>query len=741
MLKWLVTRPPAPPQEVLTEDPLATLGPHTTQGKVTQVYAVSRVNPLYEEEDGVGGGGGVGVGGVAGAVVGGGGDGASLRSSGYGSKETDSDGEDGGVAGGVVVSCQPAFVSAISVGVRRARSLEALAPPRPTLPLRQVCTVPRPCPPQASPDAPLPPCCPATPATWPVCSPTAPRRPPPQPPPAPRTPAPRQHPAALRRHPPEVGPDSPADPRHAAPHGAQGRRPPPRGQQRAPVRGPPHAPRAAPTPSPPSARRPRRGLSASLSRAPSRASLPRPRSRSAEVVGVAAGVGGVAGAVALWAASGLKTNGSQAGGGGGRAAPPGRRRGRLRPPTGPPGPRQPGVRGGRRPPAPLGPGGVPAAPGPAAAGGAAPPRRLAGRAARPWGAGGPGAPRHLHGRHTQPPHPPPAAPPSPRPSMRLQPAPHSHYRPPWTTPGLHQLLNHAWREILQEGGREGGRAAGCSRHTRQCNSLVTTPRRAPGVTGPWRQRRHTPTPDVWSEKQRALARRRRRRRRWCVVVVVVLGLAGLVAVVVAMSLFATRGGGGWRGDTKSSPRGRVGEQQQGIFLRPLKILGPLALPPTSPPTPPPPQTPPLPPPGPPQGRRKTGGWASSAKHGGFGAPQEDKRLLHDSDSDTELPVIPDLDEVVEEDFTQQIAQAPSVAVNRVATYKELDSDLLRHAAFSTLDDIDLRLLTSCLAPESEVREPDVHWRWDALFTEVSSELRTEWEPEGDGQTEDTPIQA
>ncbi|XP_063852387.1 WAS/WASL-interacting protein family member 1-like [Scylla paramamosain] len=123
--------PPRAPQEVLTEDPLATLGPHTTQGKVTQVYAVSRVNPLYEEEDGVGGGGGVGVGGVAGGGGGGGGDGASLRSSGYGSKETDSDGEEGGVAGGVVVSCQPAFVSAISVGVRRARSLEALPPPAP----------------------------------------------------------------------------------------------------------------------------------------------------------------------------------------------------------------------------------------------------------------------------------------------------------------------------------------------------------------------------------------------------------------------------------------------------------------------------------------------------------------------------------------------------------------------------------------------------------------------------------
>ncbi|XP_045107300.1 zinc finger X-linked protein ZXDB-like [Portunus trituberculatus] len=159
MLKWLVTRP-APPQEVLTEDPLATLGPHATQGKVTQVYAVSRVNPLYEEEDGVGGGVGVGGGGVAGVGGGGGGDGASLRSSGYGSKETDSDGEDGGVAGGVaggvVVSCQPAYVSAISVGVRRARSMEALPPTRPTLPLRQVCTVPRPAPSRRPPTHPAP---------------------------------------------------------------------------------------------------------------------------------------------------------------------------------------------------------------------------------------------------------------------------------------------------------------------------------------------------------------------------------------------------------------------------------------------------------------------------------------------------------------------------------------------------------------------------------------------------------
>lgn len=46
-------------------------------------------------------------------------------------------------------------------------------------------------------------------------------------------------------------------------------------------------------------------------------------------------------------------------------------------------------------------------------------------------------------------------------------------------------------------------------------------------------------------------------------------------------------------------------------------------------------------------------------------------------------------------------------MDRVDTYKELDSDLLKHAAFATLDDVSLRLLTKCLNLESEVKEVSV----------------------------------
>lgn len=95
----------------------------------------------------------------------------------------------------------------------------------------------------------------------------------------------------------------------------------------------------------------------------------------------------------------------------------------------------------------------------------------------------------------------------------------------------------------------------------------------------------------------------------------------------------------------------------------------------------------------------------------------------DNDSDTDIPVIPDLEEQQDDDIQVKVAIAPNVAVNRVATYRELDNDLLRQAAFTTLDnDIDLKLLTKNLSTEADLIEEDKPWDWDRLFTEVTSEL-------------------
>ncbi|XP_063070321.1 intraflagellar transport protein 43 homolog A-like [Engraulis encrasicolus] len=143
---------------------------------------------------------------------------------------------------------------------------------------------------------------------------------------------------------------------------------------------------------------------------------------------------------------------------------------------------------------------------------------------------------------------------------------------------------------------------------------------------------------------------------------------------------------------------------------------------------------------PPKPPRRQGGWAEETTGSGSaksGRRQtldevEDHRLRPQSpqrsDSDGDIPVIPDLDEVQEEDLTMQVAAPPSIQVNRVLTYRDLDNDLMKYSTFQTLDgEIDLKLLTEVLAPEQEVHEDDVGWDWDHLLTEVSSELQTEWD--------------
>ena len=88
------------------------------------------------------------------------------------------------------------------------------------------------------------------------------------------------------------------------------------------------------------------------------------------------------------------------------------------------------------------------------------------------------------------------------------------------------------------------------------------------------------------------------------------------------------------------------------------------------------------------GRRRTGGWAES-RNNSLKSGSVEKSEHSDED---DLPVIPDLEEAEKEDFAQRVADAPNVAVNRVDTYKELDSDLFKHAAFATLEEVMYLLL-------------------------------------------------
>ncbi|GLH10203.1 Protein of unknown function [Gryllus bimaculatus] len=143
--------------------------------------------------------------------------------------------------------------------------------------------------------------------------------------------------------------------------------------------------------------------------------------------------------------------------------------------------------------------------------------------------------------------------------------------------------------------------------------------------------------------------------------------------------------------------------------------------------------------------RKTGGWAEEAiksgkrKNGSSNLIEQERFQSPDrmkkNDSDDEPLTIVCFGVIYLEAYEfsrRQQACTVGVAINRVATYKELDSDLFRHAAFTTIDDVNLQLLAKCLSPENDLKEKDESWTWDLLFTDVASQLHTDWELEASG---------
>lgn len=64
-------------------------------------------------------------------------------------------------------------------------------------------------------------------------------------------------------------------------------------------------------------------------------------------------------------------------------------------------------------------------------------------------------------------------------------------------------------------------------------------------------------------------------------------------------------------------------------------------------------------------------------------------------------------------------------MNRVAAYKELDTDLVKNAAFTSLNGVNLSLLAEKLYNENLTKELDEVWNWNLLFTQVASEVNSE----------------
>lgn len=59
-------------------------------------------------------------------------------------------------------------------------------------------------------------------------------------------------------------------------------------------------------------------------------------------------------------------------------------------------------------------------------------------------------------------------------------------------------------------------------------------------------------------------------------------------------------------------------------------------------------------------------------------------------------------------------------VNKLISLQELESDIIKHQAFSNLCSTDSTILSSRLIAQPLVKEDDAPWTWDSLISEVSS---------------------
>lgn len=89
----------------------------------------------------------------------------------------------------------------------------------------------------------------------------------------------------------------------------------------------------------------------------------------------------------------------------------------------------------------------------------------------------------------------------------------------------------------------------------------------------------------------------------------------------------------------------------------------------------------------------------------------------------DIPELPDFEDIIDEIAPIDAQETKAVAANRVETYKELNTELLKYSEIASSENIDLSILMRCLLDESILVDFDVPMTKEQLFNEVASIMR------------------
>ncbi|XP_044269828.1 intraflagellar transport protein 43 homolog [Tribolium madens] len=124
--------------------------------------------------------------------------------------------------------------------------------------------------------------------------------------------------------------------------------------------------------------------------------------------------------------------------------------------------------------------------------------------------------------------------------------------------------------------------------------------------------------------------------------------------------------------------------------------------------------------------RKTGGWADegvkSAKVKGSNIIEQERfQNEKPQESEDDIPVIPDIDDIADDLLNLPDVKVPNITVKE-STYKELDSQFeTGQPNFGNIGDIDLSILTTRLYSEKDVQRCTEVWTMESLYQDLAKQ--------------------
>lgn len=108
----------------------------------------------------------------------------------------------------------------------------------------------------------------------------------------------------------------------------------------------------------------------------------------------------------------------------------------------------------------------------------------------------------------------------------------------------------------------------------------------------------------------------------------------------------------------------------------------------------------------------------------------DSEMIHTSrvdgmylDEDNDVPVIPDIEELHDQEFILQTAEPPLVEVNTLLNIDEIKEKIpSKHPVLSTLENANMSVLSDFCLPEEKIKESDSTWTWDSLIVDIMQKV-------------------